>query len=252
MLLPIDLVEDVFNNWVGKKCLHVQANGNAGDRVIWRGTEQLLKHFGISFKSIRPKFFIEERIESYDIIMWAGGGNMGDLYPGERNLRNRVIRVAKKLNLKTVVLPQTWTGIDCPDVDEIYVRERVSQEMYAPHAVLKPDLGLYWNVPTQVLLKIPPLARRMPEGHFFRIDVESLPTTLPVRDPAKECNNAIEYAQLASKYRIIHTNRLHFGIAALMVGTKVVFYPGKTFKIRSIWDTWLKGRCNCDFSESIP
>jgi exopolysaccharide biosynthesis predicted pyruvyltransferase EpsI len=54
---------------------------------------------------------------------------------------------------------------------------------------------------------------------------------------------------MAAMHRRIHTDRLHFAVAGLMVGTEVVLYPNSYHKNREVYDLSLK-RLGCKFSES--
>ena len=61
---------------------------------------------------------------------------------------------------------------------------------------------------------------------------------------------AEDYVRLASRYRIVHTDRLHFAIAAMIAGRDAHLYANSYFKNEAIYHLWLKGR-GCRFSLAV-
>jgi exopolysaccharide biosynthesis predicted pyruvyltransferase EpsI len=55
---------------------------------------------------------------------------------------------------------------------------------------------------------------------------------------------------MASRYRRIITDRLHFAIAGLHAGREVTLLPNNSHKNRSMHETWLAG-LGCHFAESV-
>jgi exopolysaccharide biosynthesis predicted pyruvyltransferase EpsI len=89
-------------------------------------------------------------------------------------------------------------------------------------------------------------------GLFARTDLEKTDTyhLLSLGDPARMCASVEEYFSLASRYRKICTNRLHFAIAGLILGREVVLLPNSYFKNRELWVAWLLGM-GCVYKERL-
>jgi exopolysaccharide biosynthesis predicted pyruvyltransferase EpsI len=66
---------------------------------------------------------------------------------------------------------------------------------------------------------------------------------------AKNCGNpavlaatAEDYVRMASCYRVVHTDCLHFAIAAMIAGREARLYANSHFKNEAMYHLWLKGR----------
>lgn len=80
--------------------------GNIGDLLIMKGTLSFLESNGIDVRSVSAFFnFHPERANKGDVILFQGGGNFGDLYPGPQQVRESVISVRR--DCRIVILPQT-------------------------------------------------------------------------------------------------------------------------------------------------
>ena len=130
-------------------------HGNIGDLLIMQGTLAFFKA-----NTIRPKivasyfnfnpFWIGEK----DVVIFHGGGNFGDLYPGPQQLREHTI--VSRPNNRIVVLPQTIHFESeaayekcCIKLSKhkdlhIFVRDQRSYELALPmtqHVYLAPDMA---------------------------------------------------------------------------------------------------------------
>ena len=138
---------------------------------------------------------------------------MGPLYPQASDTRKAARKIAASIYAPVVVLPQTWTGPDHFQADFLYAREHRSLKD-RPRAQLAPDLALAYRGEIE---DVAPEA----VGVFFRTDCEKRGQTPAANlgDPAKLANGkASHYVRLAASYQVLHTNRLHFAIAALLAG----------------------------------
>lgn len=61
---------------------------------------------------------------------------------------------------------------------------------------------------------------------------------------------AEDYVRMASCYRVVHTDRLHFAIAAMNAGRDAHFYANSYFKNEAIYQLWLTGR-GCRFTSEF-
>lgn len=218
----------VFARWRGAKACEFWGPGNVGDLLIRRGAEQLYPAYGIT---------ICGKDETPDVVFYGGGGNMGPLYPGTRLTRLDARTVATALGVPLIVLPQSWTGPDDLEADQFFARENRSLE-YCPRAVLAPDLGLAYA---------PAIELHEPQhdvGWFMRDDCERQQPAVATNcgDPAALATTAEDYLRIASSYRVIHTDRLHFAIAAMIAGRQAHLYANSYFKNEAIYHLWLHGR----------
>lgn len=238
MSVPAPILEaaaysHVFDRWRGATITEFWGPGNVGDLLIRRGAEQLYATYDIT---------ITGDASDADAVFYGGGGNMGPLYPGTRLTRLEARGVATTHGIPLIVLPQSWTGPDDLEADQFYAREHRSLE-FCPHAVLAPDLGLAYT---------PPITLSEPQhdvGWFMRADCERHQPTVATNcgDPAVLAATAEDYVRIASCYRVIHTDRLHFAIAAMIAGREAHLYANSYFKNEAIYHLWLRGR-GCSWS----
>ncbi|MEO6752253.1 MAG: polysaccharide pyruvyl transferase family protein, partial [Chthoniobacteraceae bacterium] len=180
-----------------------------------------------------------------DAVFYGGGGNMGPLYPGTRLTRLEARGVASAHGLPLIVLPQSWTGPEELEADQFFARENRSLE-FCPRAVLAPDLGLAY---------VPAIQLDEPQhdvGWFMRADCERAQPGVAKNcgDPAVLAATAEDYVRMASCYRVIHTDRLHFAIAAMIAGRDTHLYANSYFKNEAMYQLWLKGR-GCRFTSEF-
>lgn len=226
----------VFNRWRDATILEFWGPGNVGDLLIRRGAEQLFAAYAIK---------VTADASHADAVFYGGGGNMGPLYPGTRLTRLEARGIATARGLPLIVLPQSWTGPDDLEADQFFVRENRSLE-YCPRAVLAPDLGLAY---------VPAIELDEPQhdvGWFMRDDGERHQPAVATNggDPALLAATAEDYLRLASSYRVIHTDRLHFAIAAMIAGRQAHLYANSYFKNEAIYHLWLRGR-GCHWEANV-
>ncbi len=249
-LYPPEAFQHVFDPLKGSRVHLALPWGNVGDQVIWEGTRQLLKHYGIIFTESHPQReeTLIEDIAKADLVLWSGGGNMGELYSSVTRVREKIACIAAGQNKPMTIFPQSWTGEDVGSYSKLYAREKYSIDRYAPEAVFSHDLGLgYIPEPLLDTCIYPP---RASVGWFFRKDPEA--TTLPNMpnnhgDPVHACCSYADYIGLASCYAIIHTNRLHFAVGGVMLGRRVFLYPNSYYKNQAIYEASLKHFPNITF-----
>jgi hypothetical protein len=220
-LLPLDTWAEAFEPYRGMKVNPPElARGNAGDRMIWQAVRALYSHYGLTVVS-----------KGWDVFMWPGGGNMGRKYAGNRAIRRRHFQNAVKRGIPIVILPQSWTGDDpgVPASAVVFARERATMP---PGSRLLPDLALAWSG----MVTCPPAVDDRPDEEWFmRRDKEKTGDTRGI-DPAIGCKSVTAYLELAAGRKHVHTNRLHFAIACLIVNTPVTLRPGSYGKNRGVWE----------------
>ena len=226
----------VFARWRGARVREFWGPGNVGDLLIRRGAEQLYAAYGITVcdEHTRP-----------DVVFYGGGGNMGPLYPGTRTVRHTARTFASEHGVPLIVLPQSWTGHEEILADQFFARENRSLE-FCPSAILAPDLALAYSP------QIEAIEPQHDCGWFFRGDVECAQPKLSANcgDPTLMATTGDDYLRLASLYRVIHTDRLHFAIAGMICQREVHLYGNSYFKNEAIYHLWLRGR-GCHWASSV-
>lgn len=110
--------------------------GNVGDPALWLGTMELLKGLGI-----RPEYHIPrgsldagtiDRLRSVDVVLVNGGGNFGDLWPGQQQTREQVFEACA--DRRIVQLPQS-----------LWYRDRQNLVRMAQLCQAASDLTLMWR-----------------------------------------------------------------------------------------------------------
>ncbi len=231
-LLPLRAFRPVFAPLEGKRVGFVRPLGNVGDALIEAATLQLFAAFEIDYTIHDPANPVP-----VDQIVFGGGGNMGTAYRNNWRLRAQCLR----LGTPVTILPQSFTSREDRPYHRVYVRERASLK-FCPQGILTPDLALGFDQRRPVA----PPGRAT--GVFLRKDPERPGRRRWwARDPAKLCRTPQEYLRLAARYERIITDRLHFAIAALIVGRETVLLPNCYHKNRSMWETWLAD-LGCRFS----
>lgn len=230
-LLPFDTWSDVFAPWSGKKAFMADLPGNPGDAIIRQATLQLMRHFNIE----------QTTLEQADAVFLPGGGFLGSLY-GSVPRDSTFVREYGK---PRVILPHTWNNPDALGfekvADEVWCRENHSPQILG-RGKFAPDLALAYRPSLKA-------TRENGLGIFFRQDIEA--TEVPagnIGDPVAMCRSHYDYLRLAGSYRHVHTNRLHFAVAALLMGNQATLYPNSYHKNRSVWEASLKD-LGCGWSD---
>jgi hypothetical protein len=231
-LLPLDAFSGIAAVLGQKSIWFTVGPGNAGDTLINAGTHCLFRKIGtrIVERSIRP-----------DFLVWGGGGNIGTIWQGSYKRRQREFACAIAERIPIVVLPQSATDAaePMPDNTHFFAREKHTQALY-PNSALAPDLALAFDDDLSEDVNYNPL---FPMGVFLREDLEShgeIDLQLSIGDPAKLGRTYRDYFRLISDYAEIATDRLHFAIAALIMGRKAVLLPNSYYKNTGVYDAWLR------------
>lgn len=221
-ILSYDDYKDIFEPYRDSNALFFfdKRFANYGDELILMATLQLFKHYNIK---------VVNDVKLANVAFFTGGGNMGNLYGMVKEERRKFLTFAKQNGLKTVILPQSFNSEDETSdlADIVYVREKQSLK-YCPKAILSHDLSLCLNG------WIYKDAEEKQEGVFLRSDAEA--TKDINSDPVTFCNNVWGYLYLANIYSKIITNRLHFGVAGIILGKNVIFVNNSYGKIKAVWE----------------
>lgn len=141
---------------------------NIGDILIWKGAERFFSEHNINVRSQNSfrDFSSEIKFPSNVILVFQGGGNLGDLYPEPQEMREYCIKNFKKHTI--VILPQTVyfknpkalehvSGIFSKHQDlHLFVRDKLSYNLakknLCDNVYLTPDMAhALWPIhPTTV------------------------------------------------------------------------------------------------------
>lgn len=246
MNLPLyndDYFAAITEHLANKRILLCKPIGNFGDELIHNATLQFLDRINCSAVVVDICRNCIPVIPEVDYCVWGGGGNFGKGYYEAFQARQFIFQRAKSKGIKTMVLPCTCFGEPENQPDVLFVREHKTKELY-PDAVLVPDMSMS-------LLPPVPYQEELPindEGYFIRTYEESNNLDLiqqSVCDPAT-CFSLLDYFRLASEYKKIFTDRLHFAIVGLMLGRDVNLLPNSYWKNEAVWQSWLQ-RFGCQF-----
>lgn len=240
-LLGLDSFAHVFEELKGKRVGFTQTPGNAGDALIQSGTFQLMRHFGIKWKRVS---FFKPDLSGLDILCHSCGGTMGEIW-GLQHARQALSARAAEASIPVLLFPQSFPAPSSESFYKVFVREKRSLLMY-PGSILAPDFGLAYETDR----KYPPPGNK--RGIFLRTDIESFVAISAINqgDPCQLCKDHIQYLYLASQYEEIISDRLHFVVAALILGRKAAILPNSYHKNRAMWETWLKD-LGCEWLDSI-
>ncbi len=238
-LAPESAYAEIFEEWRGKRVRLITPYGNVGDAMIHLATRQLFQHYGLTEVTDTG---------TPDVVMYGGGGSVG-LYDWDVQRQDIAREAARAANVPLIVLPQTWGDKGTFEgASKIFVRDRESAAI-SGGGTLMPDMAF--------ALKIPPHLNHcpvFPEGAFMRVDKEGTGyPNINVCDPSAWTSDVVSFLTLASMYQVIHTNRLHFAIAGLLLNRDVVLYPNSYRKNRSMFDAWLRDAgCHWRAKQNFP
>lgn len=225
----------------GRKIVEIVNTGNWGDSLIHAGQREFLKDYGIAPIRITAsrlnkrgrafRFILSRLIASRAII--TGSGSLWEFYE-----RPKEFAIAASNFSKVLIMPSSYPSVPAFDpFRTIFWRrdERESADVM-PGAQFCHDLAFYLNPK--------PRQATIPVGFLFRNDIESSDFPLPAGnlDLSNEGTHKSDHEVFLDRigaYEVIHTNRLHVGIGAALLGREVHLYGSRTKKIRSIFETSL-------------
>jgi GT2 family glycosyltransferase/exopolysaccharide biosynthesis predicted pyruvyltransferase EpsI len=210
----------------------IRGYGNIGDYLIYAGTRRLLSGLQYQEHSILKLDGVEG-----DLAVVTGGGAWCKTYD---DMARNLPEVEKRFK-RVIVLPSSF-DLDSPTVAGalartkalVFARERVSYEQIRTvcRADLAHDCAFFFNyAPYRTKGKGTLLA--------FRTDREAIAgQKLPQEniDISTECETLDEWLWTISRHEVVHTNRAHVIIAAIMLGTRVVYGVSNYHKVGAIVD----------------
>lgn len=236
----------------------------------------------ITIKSISK---VKRCVADTDIIAFHGGGNMGDIWPAQEVMRQKVYEAfADKLIVsfpqstgysREVTLNQTVASMKKTKNLNVFLRDKKSYEFAKKnfpqnvHSFLVPDIVMSLHTDRNLMQGSEVIA-------FLRRDKEKLSqpgiaslinnlrknaVNVVVSDTVddvwhvftKSSRRTLLEKKLSQvrKGRVIITDRLHGMIFAVITGTPVIVFDNNNHKILNFYRTWLKSVDYVSFAENF-
>ena len=270
-----------FSRWldlrIAKKkviLIGVPTHGNLGDQAICLAEMEFLNYFFPEYKIIQIEeeerkeyiFRIKKYITTNDLIFLHGGGNFGDYYLENEELRRRVISQFK--SNKIIFFPQTFDFFSETELEKskdiysahnnlhIVLREKQSFEkckrIFENNLYLCPDIVFFLDYKKQIVEKkkiILCLRRDFEKDINNEVIYEKLKgkdylqTDTVVRVPVLGCLRKYFVSRKINQIstaKILITDRLHGMIFGFITNTETFVIRNFNHKITSTYETWLE------------
>lgn len=238
-LLKRETWKPLFENLRGRRIGLVDGDGNAGDRLLYKATRQLLLHYGLKWKTVN---ILADPLETYkdevDVLLLFAGGAVGGWRPVQL-LRKKALET----QIPCIQLPCTYIKQEerLKQFEKVYVREKHSLFFNSTAEVL-PDLALGFD--------FPPVGKPNVEKVLsLRTDVSNFPEIRRKFDATVHCYSTEDYLHMASRFKWIVTDRLHLAIIGLGIGRRVTLLPHFHLGNRAMWEFCLKD-LGCEWEDS--
>ncbi|WP_299546538.1 hypothetical protein [uncultured Tateyamaria sp.] len=226
----------------GSALVEIVNSGNWGDGLIHAGQAEFLADIGVQVERIPVrrlqkkeswKTGLRRLIKGRNAII-TGCGAFRDVYN-----RPSEFALAAKQFKHVLVMPSSLPFMPNLDARRTTFWRRDSAESMkgAPDARFCHDMAFY--------LQPSPRKATQDLGMFFRDDAERSGVTLPPGNVDLSTQGTHEtdigpFLDHIGACRVIHTNRLHIGIAGALLGREVHLYPGSNDKIKSMFEASLQ------------
>ncbi len=233
-----ELADDIIAFAKGKKLVEIVNSGNWGDALILAGTEAFLRDHDIDFESIsihklKKKQKLKSRLRNLFTkrnAIVTGSGAFREYFS-----RPAEIETASGRFSQVIILPSSYPyDLNLlPSNVTLWRRDKLESMNGAAEAKFCHDLAFY--------LDPSPRKPKKNVGFFFRTDVERTEYLLPENntDLSAEGTHKSDpevFFDRVGEFEVIHTNRLHVGVAGALLGREVHLYPNNNLKVKSIFE----------------
>lgn len=243
MKLEFDRLADLVSTAArGRPIAFLQNTGNWGDSLIREGAERFLETYGFHFRSFRHRDFYKGKRKWTEIhealnhenplYIYNGCGIYSGNYPGVRFIAELSHNVEDLL-----LFPSTF-AIDLEaqgfsDRTKICVRDKFQSKARYPDALFCHDLAFFvspgrWPAGRGSAI----IMRRDPEAPK---DLRLPRSNRDISSRGKTHTPIKNFLRIIASYETVHTNRLHVGVAATLLGRKTFIYSNNYFKIDAIF-----------------
>lgn len=228
----------------GRKIVEIVNSGNWGDALIHAGQAEFLRDNGIEVDQIpisklkgshrlKTKMALRLVLRGRRAII-TGSGAYRPFYDRASEMAS-----ASRRFREVLVMPSSFPFL--PDFDAertiLWRRDKLESMEGAPHARFCHDMAFYLNPA--------PRTPTRTEAFFFRDDAERGSAPIPagncdVSNEGTHKTDPERFFDRVGDYEVIHTNRLHAGIAGALLGREVHLYASRTVKLQSIFECSLQ------------
>jgi hypothetical protein len=255
-----DLAEALLRAADGHEVIFLQNDGNYGDCLIRYGTFRFFEDIGLQYREYDMAKRMDkaaafgvgmfDRLMRRHLFVYSGSGAWSDVC--KVGLRNVHRQFAANKNI--FVLPTTFQHFGLPRDVPVFVRDRFESWEVVPHAKFCHDMAFYLALVTPERLLAGRVAPKRALGLAFRTDNEArehglagLSRNVDISASGTHNSDPILLLRFIDQFSEIATDRLHVGIAALLLGKRVFLAEGSHFKVRAIFNSSIKGIFdNCD------
>lgn len=219
--------------------------GNWGDSLIREGAEAFLGHYGFRYRATRFGDLLRrrtnlaqeiERAGRSPVMVYCGNG----AFSGHYDLAAKIAKLTHEFDT-SVILPSTLAmdpdALDFAPNTTFFVRDRSESAKRMPGAMFCHDMAFF--------LEPEAVSAGFGEGWFLRSDHER-PAGTPLHRKNVDISrlgrafSPVEpFLARIARFRTVHTNRLHVGVAAAILGKDVRLYSNDYFKIQAIYEASL-------------
>lgn len=239
----LELADDVRKFAGGDRVVEIVNSGNWGDALIHAGQRAFLSDLGIATVPVPIARLRKDKLR-HRILAAMRGLQPKAIITGSgayRDFYNRPaeLGVAAARFRNVLVMPSSFPFRPDLDPDRTIFWRRDMLESYEamPEASICHDMAFY--------LDPAPRAPGKGVGIMLRNDVERLELELPegnidLSNEGTHLSDPDLFLDRIGAYEVIHTNRLHVGIGAALLGREVHLYASRTRKLESIFKSSLE------------
>ncbi len=242
----------------GRSVYYIPNSGNWGDGLIRYGTLKFFKEINLDVKEIslselnhleskksHKKWF--HFFRKKPIVIYGGGGGWCKLWNHSTEYVNKL---QDKYNV--IVLPSTYESSYIIPNTLFFIRDQFESKQNMPQATFCDDMAFY--IGDEFLNE----KQGKGTGYFFRTDAEKadqINIPLDNNDISLKENHLADislFFEAIDQFSVIHTDRLHVSIAAVLLKKEVHLYPGSYFKNKAVYLSSMKDRFeNVTFHENF-
>lgn len=232
-----DIVQD-------RPIIFLLSPGNWGDSVIREGAEKFFQSYGFSYQTLIAKDVLKKRTSMAAEIAKTGHPdpviicNGNGAFCGHYDTPKITAELTRHFGT-AIMLPSTF-DMDVGQLDfapemHFFVRDRFESQARLPEAPFCHDMAFF--------LSLDAPEPKKDVGYFMRKDREApkeqiLPRkNFDVSKKGRIYTPIQGFVDAISPYRVVHTNRLHVGIVATLLGRETHIYANDYFKIRAIFES---------------
>ena len=228
---------DFLETFIKSECeitpvYYVANPGNWGDALIRHGTLKFFKERHIAVQEITDTKAVDA-LPDGGTLLYGGGGAWCKLWNHSSDIQKW------QQKFKIIVLPSTYEFTYNIPNTIFFRRDQGKSKQNMPDSHFCHDMAFYIQDDFFT-------GQQGGIGYFFRTDKESsrriaIPEdNVDLSRQGKHLSDVVPFFAEVDKYSVIHTDRLHIGIAACLLKKELHLYLGSYFKSRAVYNTSIK------------